>query len=291
MSLSLKSLALTTTAALSLSSAIAPLMPLIFPAFPTQAQTQSQSQSQLQSQPQSKLQVQPTERMSSAYPGQGNIRFRGQIIRLVSVTEAYRTDGKRTLILALAGSHQFRTLRLSGIDETNQQLKVTHGGFNLGSDSDTQAGMEGQLKLTNDRGMLTGFQGRVLFDNQPIDINFTRYEQYTGQGTLQFRGKSTAITRVRYDHREANQPKRLILHLADRRQVMLEALLREQGNTKNLQVQSGSFGLTTDVTSNQADLSGSLTITEQPDGHWRSLLGTLRFDGQPITIRFIPSNR
>lgn len=268
----LQSLTLTTTLALSLSSAIAISLPIFSSPAPAQA-----------------LRLLAPERPGPASEGQGTLKFRGKTTRILTMMETYRRDDKRTFILTLSDG---RTLRLTGKMNANQStLTMTNGGFNVRGDFDTQADLIGRLTVSTDRTMVTGLQGRLTYDGQPIELQFTRYEQYVGKGSLQFRGQMTIIDRVNYRHWTANQPKTLTLNLRDGRQVTLRGIVREQGDRKTLQVRSGVFTLKPNQPQSNADLTGNLNIVENADGTWRSLNGTLNFDGQPIGIRFLVNAR
>jgi hypothetical protein len=265
----LSSLFLIGAATVGLGSAIAPLFPTLPP---VSAQLQNQAQP-----------VPNPGRLpaSSVYSGQGTLRFQGQTSRIHSFEAVPGPTEQQTLTVILDNQ---RRLRLGGT-LAGDQFVVAQGSFNPVGDSG-DADVNGRLTVTRDRGMITGFQGQVVFDGQPIEINFSRYEAYTGQGNLQFRNQSTTLTRIDYHHWEANQPKRLTLHLADGRQVSLQATAQPQSNGQRLQVQSGSFGMIPGVVSSDADFVGELTVNEQADGRWRSLSGSLKFDGQPMEVRF-----
>ncbi len=268
----IQSLTLTTTLALSLSSAIAVALPIFSSPAPAQA-----------------LRLLATERPGPASEGQGTLKFRGQTRRILTMMETYRRDDKRTFILTLSDG---TTLRLTGKMNANQSiLTLTNGGFNVRGDYQSQADITGRLTVSTDRTMITGLAGRIVFDGQPIDLQFTRFEQYVGKGSLQFRGQVTIIDRINYRHWTANHPKTLTLQLRDGRQVTLRGIVQGQGDRKTLQVRSGIFTLQPNQPPSNADLKGDLNILENADGTWRSLTGTLQFDGQPIAIRFLVNAR
>jgi hypothetical protein len=113
------------------------------------------------------------ERLGRVYPGRGSIQFRGQTIRVVSYVEVFRRDDRKVLILNLANGKNFKTLRLSGkVEKKSMTLRIDRGGFNLPSDEAGQADISGRLSLKFDRGVLRSFQGRVVFDSQPIGVRF-----------------------------------------------------------------------------------------------------------------------
>ncbi|MGV0027882.1 hypothetical protein [Phormidesmis priestleyi] len=105
---------------------------------------------------------------SEQYRGQGNFQFRGKAIPIQKIVYRDSDRNSRTVQVNLSNG---QTMQLEGtLSRSNGRtiFTVQSGGFTENRDAD----MSGELTLNVVNGKLRGMDGSLLFDNQPISINF-----------------------------------------------------------------------------------------------------------------------
>jgi hypothetical protein len=108
---------------------------------------------------------------NQTFTGRGTFLFRGKSIKITSVN--YRTEGKLvSVILNLSNGQKMLLTGEPRKSNGKTILIISAGGFGLNRENH-QADISGKLNLNLVKGRLRSLNGSIVFDSQPITINFT----------------------------------------------------------------------------------------------------------------------
>jgi hypothetical protein len=105
------------------------------------------------------------------FTGRGTFVFRGKTLKITSVN--YKTEGKLVSVVVNLSNGQ-KMLLIGEPRKSNGKtvLTISSGGFGLNRENH-QADISGQLNLNLVKNRLRSLNGSIVFDSQPISINFT----------------------------------------------------------------------------------------------------------------------
>ncbi|MBW4506165.1 MAG: hypothetical protein KME64_06610 [Scytonematopsis contorta HA4267-MV1] len=108
---------------------------------------------------------------NQTFTGRGTFVFRGKTLKITSVN--YQTEGKLVSIVVNLSNGQ-KMLLTGEPRKSNGKtvLIINSGGFGLNRENH-QADISGKLNLNLVKNRLRSLNGSIVFDSQPISINFT----------------------------------------------------------------------------------------------------------------------